>query len=47
MCNDVRSLASKVGFVFPEFTRLQWHPPNKEIQRWLLDCDGDWIRLAS
>jgi len=44
---DVRSLASKSGRVFPKFAGLQWHPPNKENQRWPLDCDDDWLRLAS
>ena len=45
--SDVRSLASKSGFVFPKFAGFQWHPPNKENQRWTLECDGDWLRLSS
>ena len=44
---DVRSLASKSGHVFPKFAKLQWHPPSKENQRWLVDCNDDWLRLAS
>jgi len=45
--SDVRSLARQSGFVFPKFARFQWHPLNKENQRWPLECDGDWLRLSS